>query len=403
MSESQPTVTSTPSADWTSAFQVAAETLARVNRQQFEVVGLEVDGQLVWSKTPPAASEPDSPRGLPPAGQAQRSMVSATLMGNHTHRTISGVEVHVWQRGGKYLIRGRLDGRPFGETLGDDDAQATARLRQLLTEIENGSYVRPSDARKRQISRRSVGRLTLRELVAEFVARKRQARGRQTAGDYASRLAAVLDFAEKPANLKRWPYAADIDTEFAGSLRAFLFQYRSTRNGRPGGQPRMLSERQVINILQCLRTMLHWARSGQARKLPADWVVPLTPELVGKPLPRNPLRKDRLPLEARVALVNRMDTWQFCQVVFSLVLPFRPDEAAGPAHQRRQLRGGLVRVRRALQGLQLHEGQDGVQGTVPRGSTACPAGVHWRPHGGPAPPVSPGFRAGGGRASRSSP
>ena len=133
MPELQSTGSTTPTADCTSAFELAAETLARVNRQQFEVVGLEVDGHLVWSKTPPAASEPDSPRGLPPAGQAQRSMVGTTLMGSHTHTTITGVEVHVWQRGGKYLARGRYQGQPFGETLRGDVLAATARLRQLLT------------------------------------------------------------------------------------------------------------------------------------------------------------------------------------------------------------------------------------------------------------------------------
>jgi integrase len=142
-------------------------------------------------------------------------------------------------------------------------------------------------------------------------------------------LAPVLDFAERAANVKRWPLAIDIDTEFVTSLRAFLFEYRSTRNGRLGGQPRMLSGRQVTNILQCLRTALHWARSAEPRILPADWVVPLTPELVGKLPLKNPVCKDKLPLETRVALVDRMDCWQLCQLIFSVVLPLRPDEAAG--------------------------------------------------------------------------
>ena len=167
------------------------------------------------------------------------------------------------------------------------------------------------------------------QLVSAFLARKRASRGRQTARDYASRLSPVLDFAEKKENLKRWPLAMDIDTDFAGSLRAFLFEYRTTRNGRPGGKPRPLSARQVVNILECLRTLFHWARNAQDRKLPADWVMPLTADLVGASPAKNPLRADKLPLETRADLVRRMDRWQLCQLTLSSVLPLRPDEAAG--------------------------------------------------------------------------
>ncbi len=250
-------------------------------------------------------------------------------MGGHTHTTLCGVCVHVWRRGTKYLARGRYQGRAFGETLGEDNARATARLRQLLNEIEEGTFVRPSESRRLPLSRRGAPRLSLRQLVADFVAEKRKARGRQTAGDYRARLAPVLDFAEKTANLKRWPLAADVDAEFARSLRAFLFEYRSTRNGRPGGTPKPLSGRQVVNILECLRTMLHWARSAPVRKLPAEWVMPLTRDLIGTPPAKDPLRADKLPLEARVEIVRRADRWQLCQLALPLVLPLRPDEAAG--------------------------------------------------------------------------
>ena len=55
-------------------------------------------------------------------------MVRAELMGSRTHRTLDGIQVHVWQRRGKYLARGRYQGQAFGETLGDNVAEATARL-----------------------------------------------------------------------------------------------------------------------------------------------------------------------------------------------------------------------------------------------------------------------------------
>ena len=251
-------------------------------------------------------------------------------MGGHTHSTTVGIDVHVWSRGGKFLARGRFQGQSFGETLGNDSLHATARLRELLTKIDNGNFVRPSEGRKRLVSSSSrIARLTLRELVASFVADKRKSRGRQTAGDYASRLAPVLDFAEKSDNLARWPLAIDIDADFVQSLRAFLFQHRSTRNGRPGGAARTLSQRQIVNVLECLRTMLHWGKSANVRKLPADWIMPLTSDLIGAPPAKNPLRDDKLPLDVRVRLVGAMDSWQLCHLALSLVLPLRPDEAAG--------------------------------------------------------------------------
>lgn len=37
----------------------------------------------------------------------QRKMRQARLLGQHTHETVCGQQVHVWTRGGKYLARGR--------------------------------------------------------------------------------------------------------------------------------------------------------------------------------------------------------------------------------------------------------------------------------------------------------
>jgi hypothetical protein len=198
----------------------------------------------------------------PEAQPRDRRMTRAELLGSHSHGTLCGPRVHVWRRAGRYLARGRHEGRPFGENLGADPVAAAAHLRQLLTAIEDGSYVRPSEARKRPLGSGRVRRLTLRQLVNEFLAEKRKGRGLQTAGDYKSRLLPVLAFAEQAPNRKRWPLALDIDGDFAASLRSFLFQYRTSRNGRPGGKPKPLSERQVVNVLECLRTMLGWARSS---------------------------------------------------------------------------------------------------------------------------------------------
>src|SRR5258708_6779365 len=119
---------------------------------------------------------------IPCSVQASRDcrekMRRAELMGGHTHATLNGVSVHVWKRGSKFLARGRFEGRPFGETIGESEFEAAARLRQLLTEIENGAYVRPSEARTRLLSNGKVRRLTLRQLVNDFLSEKRKVCGR---------------------------------------------------------------------------------------------------------------------------------------------------------------------------------------------------------------------------------
>jgi len=286
-----------------------------------------VDSSIPVAKPTVPESPPESENAK--CIRPREPMVRASLMGGHSHAALNGVRVHVWRRGKKYIVRSRINGQIFGETIGESDVEAAARLRQILTEIDFGAYVRPSEKRKRLVANGRNCRWTLRQLTAEFLAEKRRSRGRQTAGDYRSRLSPVLDFVEKSANLKRWPLAQDVDAEFVRCLRAFLFEYQSTRNGRPGGKPRPLSARQIINVLECLRTMLHWARSAPVRKLAADWVMPLDRDVIGAPAAKNPLRADKLPLEARIEIVRRMDLWQLCQLSLSLVLPLRPDEAAG--------------------------------------------------------------------------
>jgi integrase len=262
-------------------------------------------------------------------GANRRQMIRAELLGAHTHAALSGVEVHVWKRGDRFLARGRALGQSFGETLGSDPICAAARLRQVLNQLDNGSYVRPSEARKLLIAGNACSRLSLREIITVFLAEKRKRRGQQTAADYRSRLAPVLDFAEKSSSLKRWPLAVKIDTHFVQSLRAFLFQHQTSRNGRPGSKPTPLSNRQIINILECLRTVLHWAKTAAVRKLPADWVMPLTQDLIGQPPTKDPLRQEKLSIEDRCQIVRSMDCWQICQLTLSLVLPLRPGEAAG--------------------------------------------------------------------------
>src|SRR5262249_2927074 len=84
-----------------------------------------------------------------------------------------------------------------------------------------------------------------------------------------------------------------------------------------------------VNVLECLRTLLGWARSAEVRKLPVEWHSPLTHELIGEPPTKDPLRQDPLPMDTREKLAGLMDAWQLCHLALFLVLPMRPGEAAG--------------------------------------------------------------------------
>jgi len=255
-------------------------------------------------------------------------MSQAELMGGHVHETAGGKRIHIWKRGDKFIARGRFQGRYFGETLGDQST-ATTKRRRLLTTIEDGAYRPPSEAHRRQLADGLVLRLTFRQLAEVYLAAKRKQVGTQTATDYRARLIPLLAFAELPANRKRWPLAADVDAGFVTDARAHLYACRTTRNGRTGGQPRPLSPRQIVNVMETLRAMLAWAADPRNNKLPPGWLNPVTRGSVGTPPAKDQFRRDPLPLEARVRLVGLMDRWQLCALVPSLILPMRPDEAAG--------------------------------------------------------------------------
>lgn len=258
-----------------------------------------------------------------------RAMVSAELHGKHTHKTSCGIKVNIYHRDGKFIARGSCQGKPFGPTLGRSEQEAEIRLRQLLTEIENGTFVRPSQAPARVFGQRSVPRLTLGELADLFLAEKRKLRGAKTESHYKSRLGPVIDFSGLAPSLKRWPLAQSIDREFVIELLSYLARREVTRNGQPGGFRKLISAAQIYNVLDCLRTMFNWAKRADNRKLPSDWINPLTADLVGKPPAKDPLRPDPLPLTDRVKLVGVMDRWQLAHLAISLVLPLRPDEVTG--------------------------------------------------------------------------
>jgi len=258
-----------------------------------------------------------------------RRMERAVLMGSHTHRTTNGVSVHIYQRDGKFLARGRYNKQAFGETLGSDEEKATSRLRHILTEIELGSYVRPRDASKRPMGNGTVPQLRLRNLANEFLAEKRKMNGAKTARDYRNRLAPILDFSETLEALRRWRLAADIDREFAVELRKFLTKRMVARNGHSNSDQKLMSPRQVHNCMSTLRMVLVWALRADVRKLSPNFVNPITKDVIGQTSRKDPLRKSKLPMSRRIELVNTMDAWQFLHLSTLVVLPLRFEDVAG--------------------------------------------------------------------------
>src|ERR1700693_4233232 len=141
----------------------------------------------------------------PNRARVTRRMVIATLGGKHSHRTPNGIGVHIWCRGVTYMARGSYEAHRFGVQLGDTELEAEAALHELLVNIRNGAFVRPVEARKRQLKRIAPIRLTLRQVVDEFLAEKRKTPGRETAATYTSRVGPVLNFAESASSAQGRP------------------------------------------------------------------------------------------------------------------------------------------------------------------------------------------------------
>lgn len=292
-------------------------------------------------------------------------MTPASLMGEHIHRTTCGINVYVWQRGGNYMARGRFDGKMFGQTLGRDAEAAKARLRRILTDLENGTFVRPTEARKRPLKPNQVPSIDLRGLCNDFLGEKRKLRGADTAADYQSRLAHLLDFAEGIDARRRWPLARDVNRDFVIGYREFLMSRRVARNGRPGAAPRAMSLRHVGNCLDMLRTLLAWGASAAVRRLPVEFVNPVTPDLVPQPPAKDPLRSAPIPLDRRIGMAEAMDRWQFLHLSPLLVLPLRFEDLAGLLVSDVDFEGRTLRLGTRLDGSDFNKGRMTVRMPLP--------------------------------------
>jgi hypothetical protein len=261
-------------------------------------------------------------------GPDGRQMVRAELLGSHTHKTTNGIRVHVWCRQGRFLARGRHQGRPFGKTLSADPQTASAQFRQLLVEIENRMFLAPSVARRRPLKLGPPAALTVRQLVDSYLQLVRKLRGKQTVGDYFSRLMPVIEFSERADSLRRWRNAADIDgsMDYALGLRSFLFQRTVTPNGHPIAQPKRMSARQIHNVMSTASAMFNYAKRPDVNLLPSTFANPITRQIIGDKPVRDPLEAPKLSLDLRIQMVGLMDPWQLANLAWSFVLPQRPDE-----------------------------------------------------------------------------
>ena len=256
-------------------------------------------------------------------------MTKALLLGLHTHPTRQGLHVHIWQRNGTYIARGRYGGRAFGKSLGADTTVAAGALMRLIVSIDDGTFLRPSEFRGRRLQKRPRGRFTIRQLADELLADSRRRCGKQTANDYYARLIPLLEYAEQSARSRRYPRADLIDRDFAVRFKNFLFERKVTRNGHPLADARLMSPRQIHNCLSSAAMLLNWGARRDIDHLPPDFVNPFTREICGERPMRDPLVKPKLDLTVRIALVQSMDAWQLCTFAWGFILPPRPDELAG--------------------------------------------------------------------------
>ena len=284
-------------------------------------------------------------------------MEKSSLLGQHVHVTACGRKVHIWKRGSIYLARGRYERKQFGKSLGNDPIQAACALRRLLVAIEDGSFLRPSESRRRPLKTGQPPRLSIRELSDRFLDEKRRLRGKETAQDYQGRLVPLIEFAEQTAERQRWPLAVDIDRDFAVRFRTTLFKRKVTRNGHQASRESLMSPGQVYNVLDCARSMFLWARRPDVNLLPSTFINPFAKEIVGEKATKDPLRPIPIPCTARAELVAGMDDWQLCQLGLSLVLPLRPEDFAGLLISEVDLENRLLKFGTRLEGRDFNKGR----------------------------------------------
>ncbi len=297
--------------------------------------------------------------------QPLRRMASATLLGKHTFQAQNGQLVHIYRRQGNYMARARIFGHQVGVTLGEVEAEAHQRLCLLLVDLANGSFVPPSETRRSVISRGPVPLLTLRQLCDEFLKEKKQTKGPNLVRSYLNRLQHILEFAEQPANSRRWKLARDINRDFAIALSAFLMSRTVTPNGRPGTKSKLMSPKMTRLCSEGLIAVLNWAKKPQVRKLPADYYHPFTEDILGREPSKDPLRSSPVPMEKRIQLVGLMNHWQLVNLTSLLVIPTRFEDISGAVITDFDLKAGVWKLGSRFGGSDFNKGHVNVVMPLP--------------------------------------
>lgn len=285
------------------------------------------------------------------SSRSSRRMVWAEIDGKHTHETATGVKVHIWERDGKCIARGRHNGRQFGEALGWDPKEAASALRRLLTQIEDRTYLVPSDpVRKLRDKRKqtSVKRITIDDLSDRYIADVLRKRGNETAKRYKDWLEHVRAYLAQPEVAKKTKLAIDATEEMVLDLKTFLCTRKVPRNGHANSPKQPMSPKGVRDVLETLARVFTFGQKEGL--LPAEFRNPVTPEIIGPKPKVDPIRPIPYPLKDRIAMVRHADKFQLSHVVPRFVLPVRPAELAGLLIPEMDIEDRVLRLRTRFKG-----------------------------------------------------
>ncbi|HZZ42850.1 MAG TPA: hypothetical protein VFE58_07920 [Tepidisphaeraceae bacterium] len=256
-------------------------------------------------------------------------MAKSELGGHYKHETLTGVSIYIWKREQKFLARFRYNNVQTAETLAADPVAAGARLRGIMVEIEQGTYVPAWELRKRPFKHARPPQQTLRKIFDAYLDDVRSRKGHKTYRNYLNRSIPILEFAELAAVVRRFRYAEDINRQFAVECRAAIFKRQVARNGQVATSPTRISPGHVCNIMLFASTALNWARRPDVNHLPLTFANPFTSDIIGKRPRRDPIALLSLPVSLRIEMVQAMDRYQLCLLAPMFVLPPRPEDFAG--------------------------------------------------------------------------
>lgn len=262
-----------------------------------------------------------------PAGGDGRKWLPGELFGKRRHETTNGKGVSIVLRGGKYAARGRVERKPYFETLGATESEAQAALLAHLAALENDSYT-PVGQRGRKRFKGGAPALSVKELANRFVDDARKRLGAATANNYASRVAPLVLFADRKEVTARYKLARDVDRDFIVDLRTWLLGQSVTRNGHPDSAARPRTSENVMQVMSTCRRMFTWARDD-AELLPHDMRNPVAKGLIGRRHGKDPARPHPFPLDLRILMVQAMDLYEILHLTLSLILGVRPEDYCG--------------------------------------------------------------------------